>query len=517
MGHCMGGEADSPGIDATLAFGTASAPVTGGVLDRPQLISHPKAAPRGCPLLALISPRPGPSASVDASVPTEPSGHWLAGECSVCQTASARRIDELKVAAELSPPFFGPWAVRSAFVLAMFGWGVGFYGPPVFLHAVIARTAWPLGLVSAAVTLHFLLGAVLVANLPRLHRRFGLPFVTSLGATASALGVVGWAVAKEPWQLFAAAVLSGGGWVTMGAAAINAIIAPWYARGLPIALAKAYNGASIGGVIFSPLWVVLIERSGFVAASMIVGGVMVAVVTTLASVVLVKTPELLGQRPDGDAPWPLAGGLSSAHSRLLPGRQLWRNRQFLTLAGGMAAGLFAQIGLIAHLFSLLVPAMGAQIAGLLMGLETACAISGRYLVARVLPIGADRRLVCCAAYAVQLIGSIVLLAADESQIGVILLGVILFGSGIGNATSLPPLVAQMEFAKNDVARVVALIVAISQATYSFAPAVFGLMLALPGSAGARIGRDSMTFFFVAAAVQALAIACFLVGRRRPRA
>jgi hypothetical protein len=47
----MGGEADSPGIDATLAFGTASAPLTGGVLDRPQLISHPKAALRGCPLL----------------------------------------------------------------------------------------------------------------------------------------------------------------------------------------------------------------------------------------------------------------------------------------------------------------------------------------------------------------------------------------------------------------------------------------------------------------------------------
>ena len=34
-----------------------SAPLTGGVLDRPQLISHPKAAPRGCPLLAEGCPR----------------------------------------------------------------------------------------------------------------------------------------------------------------------------------------------------------------------------------------------------------------------------------------------------------------------------------------------------------------------------------------------------------------------------------------------------------------------------
>jgi hypothetical protein len=267
-------------------------------------------------------------------------------------------------------------------------------------------------------------------------------------------------------------------------------------------------------VVFSPLWVVLIERSGFFAASAIVGGVMVAVAATLASAVLAKTPELLGQRPDGDAPCTPEGSPSPAHTRPLTGRQLWRNRQFLTLAAGMAAGLFAQIGLIAHLFSLLVPTMGAKVAGLTMGLATACAISGRYIVARTLPIGVDRRFVCCAAYAAQLIGSIVLLAADESQTGLILSGVVLFGSGIGNATSLPPLVAQREFAKEDVARVVALIVAISQATYSFAPAVFGLVLTASGGADAHIGRGTTPFFLAAAAIQALAIASFLVGRRR---
>jgi hypothetical protein len=40
--------------------------------------------------------------------------------------------------------------------------------------------------------------------------------------------------------------------------------------------------------------------------------------------------------------------------------------KFLTLSVGMALGLFAQIGLIAHLFSLLVPALGPQPAGLAM-------------------------------------------------------------------------------------------------------------------------------------------------------
>lgn len=124
-------------------------------------------------------------------------------------------------------PFFGWHVVAAAFLLAVFGWGVGFYGPPVFLYAVVARTGWQVALVSAAVTLHFLVGAGIVINLPRLYRHFGVPTVTFTGTTLLAVGVLGWASAAEPWQLFMAALASGAGWVAMGAAAVNALVAPW--------------------------------------------------------------------------------------------------------------------------------------------------------------------------------------------------------------------------------------------------------------------------------------------------
>lgn len=45
----------------------------------------------------------------------------------------------------------------------------------------------------------------------------------------------------------------------------------------------------------------------------------------------------------------------------------------------------------------------------------------------------------------------------------------LFGLGIGNATSLPPLIAQQEFPSAETTCVVPLIVAISQASCAFAP------------------------------------------------
>jgi hypothetical protein len=146
--------------------------------------------------------------------------------------------------------FYGWCVVAAAFVLAVFGLGMGFHGPAIYLHAVRNETGWPLILVSAAVTTHFLAGAVVVANLPALYRRFGIPTVTKAGAACLAAGVFGWAIATAPWELFVATFFSGAGWITMGVAAINAIVAPWFIRARPAALAMAYNGGNIGGVVF---------------------------------------------------------------------------------------------------------------------------------------------------------------------------------------------------------------------------------------------------------------------------
>jgi hypothetical protein len=412
-----------------------------------------------------------------------------------------------------APSFFGPWVVRATFVMAMFGWGVGFYGPSIFLHTVVERTGWSLALVSTAVTVHYLFGALVVTRLPMLHRRFGVGPTAVAGAVSTALGVLGWSVASAPWQLFTAALLSGAGWVAMGAVAVNAAIAPWYESGRPMALAKAYNGASVGGVVFSPLWVLLIAQWGFTNAAAVVGVAMIAVMVALDRGVFTRTPGRLGQCPDGAAPSAAAAKAHPPKAPVLTGRLLWRDRGFVTLALGMAAGLFAQIGMLAHLFSLLVPAFGAQAAGLTMGFATACAIGGRLVVASVLPSGSNRRTVAALAYGVQLTGTVMLLLAGEQRTGLILLGTALYGSGIGNATSLPPLIAQAEFAKADVPRVVAMIVALGQATYAFAPATFGLLLSASTVTGARIGFGSSLFFLAVAAVQGVAILCFLAGRK----
>lgn len=418
--------------------------------------------------------------------------------------------------------FFGWKVVGAAFVLAAFGWGVGFYGPPVFLHAVREARGWPLALVSAAVTVHFLAGAIVVANLPWLYRRLGVPTVTKLAAAALGLGVTGWAVAVEPWQLFVATLLSGAGWVAMAAAGINAIVSPWFVRARPAALGMAYNGASIGGVVFSPLWVWAIGEVGFPVAATAIALVMLVIVWVLADVYFAPSPASLGQATDGDAPGVPASTATAAWARPLPGAELRRNRQLVTLAAGMALSLFAQIGLIAHLFSLLVPALGAGTAGLVMGAATGMAMLGRVLVGVLMPVGADRRIVAALSLGVQMAGSGALILAGGDNIPLLLVGTLLFGAGIGNATSLPPLIAQVEFVKEDVGRVVATIVALSQAAYAFAPAAFGLIRAFApdefaGLAGVTHPEAAPWVFAAAIVIQGAAIGTFLGGRHRAQA
>ena len=411
-----------------------------------------------------------------------------------------------------TPGFFGRRVVWAAFTVAAFGWGVGFYGPPVFLHAIHEARGWPVSLVSAAVTCHFLLGAAVVANLATLHRRFGLVAVTRLGALATAVGFLGWALAREPWQLFGATLFTGFGWAATGAAAINAMVSPWYVRRRPAALSTAYNGASVGGMVLSPLWVALIAAFGFTSAAAVVGTVMVLAVWWLSSCYLGRTPVAMGLLTDGDAPHALAPVRVGKSAAPLPGAALWRSRRFVTLAAATSLGLFAQIGLIAHLFSLLAPALGVQLAGFAAGLATACAIAGRTAMGWLLPAGADRRRALAINYGLQLCGSLVLLAACGTSVKLMLLGVMLFGLGLGNATSLPPLITQQDFSPNDTARAVAWVTACSQACYAFAPAIFGVLRDLSATTSALQGNGAPLLFATAALVQLAAAGTILLFR-----
>jgi MFS family permease len=196
--------------------------------------------------------------------------------------------------------FFG-WSVAwAAFALAMFAWGIGFYGLSVFLQTRYTSRGWSISQISAAITFHFLLSALLIMYLPEIHRKLGIAGTSFGGALLMAVGLVGWSHAWQPWQLFLAAIPSAAGWATTSGAALNAIVARWFERDRPKAMSLAFDGASIGGVLFVPLWVFLIDRLGFPIVALSVAAVTVSAVGLLSARYFNLSPASRGLAPDDD-------------------------------------------------------------------------------------------------------------------------------------------------------------------------------------------------------------------------
>ena len=181
---------------------------------------------------------------------------------------------------------------------------------------------------------------------------------------------------------------------------------------------------------------------------------------------------------------------------------LLRQPRFLTISIAFALGLFAQVGLFSHLIARLEPDFGSPLAAVAASVVTLCAVLGRTLLGWLLG-ERDRRLAAAANLLMQAAGSL-LLAFGEGMTP-LAAGCVLFGLGVGNLVSLPPLIAQREFRPADVGTVVALVTAINQAVFAFAPAVFGWLHDLVGS--------YIAAFLAAVAAQAVAAAILIYGRR----
>jgi MFS family permease len=403
--------------------------------------------------------------------------------------------------AERSRMYHGWVVVGAAFVIALFGWGAGFYGPAVYLVALSERHGWPTSDISTAITAYYLLGATLILFAGTAFARFGARSVVAAGTVAMAGGVLLLTLVSQPWHVYAAFAVMSFGWAAMSGAAINIIIAPWFDRRRGLAISVALNGASAGGIIIAPLLVFLIAHLGFPAALYrVVALMLIAVLPTAAIVLRNKLPDEHDPADDGSAPSgpPVAADPAWRLSGLM------RSWDFQTISVPFALGLMAQVGFLTHQVAYLTPLLGSAGTAWAVSLTTSAAVAGRLLTGLFVD-RFDRRAVACGNFLVQVIGT-GLIAANPSA-AMLYLGCILFGLGLGNLVSLPGLIVQQEFPAQHFSRIVALIVAINQFTFAFGPGLVGYLQRVSGG---------YTIALVACLVIQAAAAAIVIGPRAAR-
>ena len=158
--------------------------------------------------------------------------------------------------------FHGWRVVAACFVVATVAWGLGTFGASVYLQSVTAVHGWPIADVAFAITLFYLVSALVQRAVGRAIDRWGPRPVLMLGTLSMALGVALIGQITVRWQLYPCFVLIGLGWSTLSTTGISATVAPWFERHQGRSMTLAIMGASVGAVLGVPALQFAIRRFG---------------------------------------------------------------------------------------------------------------------------------------------------------------------------------------------------------------------------------------------------------------
>jgi MFS family permease len=371
---------------------------------------------------------------------------------------------------ETSVRYEGWRIVVVCFLVATFGWGLGFYGQSVYLAELHRQHGWPTSLISTATTFFYLFGAVLVAFISEAVRSFGprnclLGGVVAMAAAAVLIGEV-----TAPWQLYAVNALLALGWAGTSLGVITNTLGLWFDKKRGMAISLALNGASFGGIVGVPLLVAAIGSFGFSAAMMAAAATMLVLITPVILIFVGRPPG------HGDVAAELAVANSPSASRIRG--QAFRDVAFLTVAIAFALVLFAQVGFIVHLISFLDPVIGRERAAIAVATLTAMAMAGRVLFSTVID-RLNQRLASAISFASQTVALAIIINSRNEMVLIAACG--LFGFSVGNLITLPALIVQREFDPRSFGVLISLITAINQITYAFGPGVIGLLRDASGS------------------------------------
>jgi len=405
--------------------------------------------------------------------------------------------------------YYGWTVVAGIGVLLTFASGLSFYNHAIYLNALAARPGFDISSASMAVSIFFLSGGVAGLGVGRWVRDYDPRLCISAGAVLCFLTLSALALVEALWQLFVVYALFGAGFAASGLIPATTLVTRWFQRRRAVALSIASTGLSLGGVVLTPLCVLLVDSLGFSQAAPLMGLLYLVGILPVCWLFLRPSPESVGLRPDGD-PVPAADDdaqespASVARRRHEEGVTLGQARRgwlFWAICVAYIFLLLAQVAGIAHQYGLIRETMSEAQTALAVAIIPVASIIGRlaggWVVEQV-----SIRVFALAMMALQVV-SLSLLAAGINALS-LCLGLFLFGISVGNLLMLQPLLLAEAYGVRDYARIFSVSNLMSSWGTAAGPALLGAVYTASGN------QYSLSYL-AAALAGALGLALFLSG------
>lgn len=383
-------------------------------------------------------------------------------------------------------PIPGYRVVATCFLLAVYAWGLGFYGLSVYIRYLGEGVERTPALLSAATTFYFVLGAVAMAMLERLAARFRWRDIATAGVLLMSASAVALAWTQSAPALFLAYATLACGWATCSGTAISQIIGRWFFLRRGLALSLALTGASFGGILVVPLFTLAIDALGAQRGIAWTAAGLALLVLPLVRVNLVEPRDADGTGAPSVAPAPHSAAASSAAAsstaaHLCAGAAATTSDRplLLQVCALFAIGWFAQVSFLALQIPILAPRIGAVDAAAAVSLTTAAAIAGRLALGAVVD-RVGHRWLTAASFLLQAAGMGVLLASESRAAA--WAGCAMFGFSVGNVITLPAVFAQHEFDRARYGVVIARVWTAGQLVFAFGPMCAGYAMQASGAA-----------------------------------
>tara|TARA_R110000868_G_scaffold144396_3_gene363486 strand:- start:11860 stop:13137 length:1278 start_codon:yes stop_codon:yes gene_type:complete len=392
--------------------------------------------------------------------------------------------------------FYGWYVVAAILVVLAVGSGLCFYNLSVFLKAFVSHGGFSVSSASTATAFFFIASGITGLVVGSMIERFDLRWVMTAGALISGFSMFTASHVHELWQLYAFYALFGVGYSACALLPCTTLIARWFTRQRSRALSIGSTGLSLGGILLTPISAKLIATSGLEGAAPWLALIMVFGIIPITWIVIRPSPFAYGIGPDGDPILRDDKGVPLMADGVGFDEAI-RSRFFVFMTLTFIFAMMAQVGTIAHLFSLVAGRTGSEdTAALALAVMAAASVVGRLVGGWALAYMSSRGFVVGLVVA----QAIVLVAYAFAATPAALLCVsVLFGFTVGNLLMMAPLLSAEAFGLKAYGRIFSINQLCTVAGVASGPVIMGQLFGIAG------GYD--TAFLSMAIASALAFFC----------